>query len=74
MILGIMIKEADYLRMDEKERLALLDQAYFRARQTKMRAEKYVERLDLIRYEPEEKVLSPAQLAYVDALCDGLFD
>lgn len=74
MLLGINISEQEYLGMNEKERLSLLDEAYFRARQMRLKAEAYADRLDIIRRAPEASVLNNRQLAYVDALYAGIFD
>ena len=74
MLLGISLTESDYLRLSDEEKLKLLNDAYFRARQMKIRAENFAARLEIIKREPETKVLNRSQLAYVEALYAGIFD
>ena len=71
MLLGISIKENEYKSMTKKQRLALLDDAVFRAKQMRLRAENYLERTELIK---SENVLDQKQTAYVNALLEGLLD
>lgn len=73
MILGINVKEKDYVRMTDKERLALLDEAYFRSRQMKEKAKAYEQRLIILPKKPEE-VLSQKEFSFVKALWEGLFE
>lgn len=73
MILGINVKEKDYVRMTDKERLALLDDAYFRSRQMKEKAKSYEQRLIILPKKPEE-VLSQKEFTFVKALWEGMFE
>lgn len=66
--------EKEYLTLTDEQKLKLLEDAYFRARQMKIRAENFADRLELIKSVPETKVLNRSQLAYVDALYAGIFD
>ncbi len=73
MLMGINVKEKDYIRMTDKERLALLDDAYFRTRQLKIKAKAYEERLTILPKSPEE-VLTQKEFMFVQALWKGIFD
>ena len=73
MLLGINVKEKDLLKMSDKERLALIDDAYFRSKQMQIKAKAYEQRLVILPREPEE-VLTQKEFMFVQALWKGMFD
>lgn len=73
MLLGINVKEKDLLKMTDKEKIALVDSAYFRTKQMQIRAKAYEQRLVILPRKPEE-VLDQKEFMFVQALWKGLFD
>lgn len=48
MLMGINVSERDYLRMSDKERLALLEDAYKRTKSMKYQAISYLDRIEIL--------------------------
>ena len=76
MLMGIHIEEKRYRKLTDAEKLALLDEAYFRAKQNRLNAESYVERLELLHCPREcaDEVLSQRQAVLVKLLDEGFLD
>ena len=73
MLMGIFIEENEYRRLSDEQKLDLLDDAFFRARLTKIRAQNYAERVKILNL-PEEEVLDKRQSGLVNLLKEGYLD
>ena len=71
MLICINIPEDEYVVMQDKEKLAMLKQAYRRALNVRYKAELLDERRNLVR---SKEVLNECQKMYVEALYMGLLD
>ena len=76
MLMGIAIGEKEYRKLTTEQKLRLLDDAYFRAKQNRLSAENYVERLELLHCPREcaNEVLTQRQAVLVKLLDEGYLD
>lgn len=73
MLMGIAIREDEYRRMTDEQKLDLLEDAFFRARQLKEKATIYAKRLDILN-RPVQEILDERQESLVRLLEEGYLD